>query len=320
MNTPLTDAPESNDEAPQHLSTTLMTGVVESSSRDPGQIAQGARKDTRGTPCQCNCHDDGQQASQQPSAKAVRAPPGPNVVRKARPEEKAESSLMGGLGAAVGSILSRKQHDDSEQLHQRDEIIRSLRQQLRARPTIQSRNKFFTENDELKKENAGLRRARDSFHQAARQLGAELRDEKQHVLELENDIKEQEDVITKAHSSAFDLLAQDVSTTFPDDKIRRELRRLFEDDVFGWALDFSLPKLQDPGSIKLLTERGILADETRVPAAYRMSLEADTTSAVLLMAALATDLCDSFLRNPFVLGGGWLTMDTDRIKRKSQIA
>ncbi|KAK7420916.1 hypothetical protein QQX98_002480 [Neonectria punicea] len=147
-----------------------------------------------------------------------------------------------------------------------------------------------------------LRREYLKVKDSHRQLEDDLLGERIRVRQLEDDIREQEHVITKAHTNAIGLLSRDVSNDLPDDRIRREFQAFFDQDALGWCMDHRrTEQIDEPHASELLVKEGILADSSTVPDHLKISMQGDAASAVLLQAALARALCEYFLADPFFL-------------------
>lgn len=134
-------------------------------------------------------------------------------------------------------------------------------------------------------------------------LEAELKNERQLIEDLKNTIKEQEAQLNQAHGAAINLLIQDVSTTYPDDHIKRDLQSFLEDNLLGWCIDYAVDKIEDPNAGALLVERKIL---TKLPDATRPTIPIQ----LLLRAALTQHLYQTFLRDPFAPWDFALTLNS----------
>lgn len=135
-----------------------------------------------------------------------------------------------------------------------------------------------------------------------RRLQEDFRREKARVKQLKGEIRDQEHVIAKVHSNAISLLSSNVSSNLPDDKIRRGLSNLFDGAVRDWCLDLhATDDIDESGAATVLMSENILANASDVPANLRINMRDETAVPVLLQAALAKFLCDSFLLEPFFL-------------------
>ncbi|WAO95664.1 Hypothetical protein NCS54_01329800 [Fusarium falciforme] len=142
-------------------------------------------------------------------------------------------------------------------------------------------------------------------------LQEELWREKARVRKLEEEVRDQEHVIAKVHSNAISLLSSNVSSDLPDDKIRRGLSNLLDGIARDWCLDLhATDDIDESGAATVLMSNNILADASDLPAHLRINMRDETAAPVLLQAALAKSLCDSFLMEPFFLQD-WLPRASD---------
>ncbi|KAJ4213219.1 hypothetical protein NW759_011063 [Fusarium solani] len=150
-------------------------------------------------------------------------------------------------------------------------------------------------------------RCKASIHR----LQEDLWREKARVTQLKEEIRDQEHVIAKVHSNAISLLSSNVSSNLPDDKIRRGLSNLFDGIVRDWCLDIhATDDIDESGAATVLMSNNILADAPDLPAHLKINMRDETAAPVLLQAALAKFLCDSFLMEPFFLQD-WLPRASD---------
>ncbi|KAJ3456440.1 hypothetical protein MRS44_016463 [Fusarium solani] len=150
-------------------------------------------------------------------------------------------------------------------------------------------------------------RCKASIHR----LQEDLWREKARVTQLKEEIRDQENVIAKVHSNAISLLSSNVSSNLPDDKIRRGLSNLFDGIVRDWCLDIhATDDIDESGAATVLMSNNILADAPDLPAHLKINMRDETAAPVLLQAALAKFLCDSFLMEPFFLQD-WLPRASD---------
>lgn len=164
-----------------------------------------------------------------------------------------------------------------------------------------------------KKTNTDLKNARNEYERlwneyiklkrSKEDLELELSDERKHVGELKQNIKDQEQVVTKAHSTAISLLARDVSTDLPDDEIKRQLHFIFQESVYGWCVETKVSELADPEKIKSLLESKGIMRSSNLPEHLQFDVGDSKIGPVIsLQAALGHELCQAFLNNPFFLG------------------
>ncbi|KAF4333496.1 hypothetical protein FBEOM_12678 [Fusarium beomiforme] len=132
-------------------------------------------------------------------------------------------------------------------------------------------------------------------------LEFELAEERGMNEALQKEIDDQEDVVTEAHSRAISLLAGHVSSDFPDDQVRIELQELF-DKCSEWCMDNRMPRVRNVEETRqLMLSEGIIR-ELDYEEHLRFDMEHRTATAVLLQAALAKRLVQTFLGDPFFLG------------------
>ncbi|KAI8652522.1 hypothetical protein NCS57_01316400 [Fusarium keratoplasticum] len=146
-----------------------------------------------------------------------------------------------------------------------------------------------------------------------RQLQEDIRKEKARARQLEDDIRDQEHVIAAVHSNAIGALSSKVSSSLPDDKIRRELNHLFDGMARDWCLDFhATDKVDESRAADVLMSNNILANDPDLPPHLKINMKDETAAPVLLQAALAKTLCDLFLTEPFFLQS-WLPRASDMV-------
>jgi hypothetical protein len=132
-------------------------------------------------------------------------------------------------------------------------------------------------------------------------MRGKLEDQQTRIKELECRIKSQETSVTKAQEAAVKVLSITVSSSIPDDSIRRQFSTLFQ-VLHDWARQNSV---QDPSSLRhsqflaALVERKVLVDCKTWKPEHSFDIDSRTAPATLLNASLAKELCFSFLRNPF---------------------
>ncbi|KAI7762554.1 hypothetical protein LZL87_008900 [Fusarium oxysporum] len=158
--------------------------------------------------------------------------------------------------------------------------------------------------EELRKSKAAYDRLFDDYRKLKRtkeDLETELDEERDVNKTLRQDIKNQEVVVTEAHSRAISLLAGHVSSDFPDDQVRTEMQDLFE-KCSEWCMDNRLPRITNVEETrKLLLTEGIV-DDLDCEEHLRFDLTHRTATAILLQAALTKILVQIFLGDPFFLG------------------
>lgn len=120
-------------------------------------------------------------------------------------------------------------------------------------------------------------------------------------------VSEQETFVTKAQQAAVSRLSQSVSTTLPDDLVRKRFRELFE-ELATWARENATTDnsiLQQAEFVESLYDDYLLvrtdASDSKIDLNFDFSQ--DTAVDTLLNAALARRLCKFSLQNPFFFAG-----------------
>ncbi|KAL2673961.1 hypothetical protein Neosp_012407 [[Neocosmospora] mangrovei] len=187
------------------------------------------------------------------------------------------------------------------------QAIASLRQNMIETLTISSRTCATIMSSAYTK----LASENSSHKACINRLQEDLWREKLRVTQLEEEMRDQEQIIAKVHLNAINLLSSSVSSDLPDDKVRRGLSNLFDGIVRDWCLDLHAADVIDESSAAiLLMSNNILADAPDLPAYLRINMRDEIAAPVLLQAALAKFLCDSFLLEPFFLQD-WLPRASD---------
>ncbi|KAF5552877.1 hypothetical protein FMEXI_2657 [Fusarium mexicanum] len=157
--------------------------------------------------------------------------------------------------------------------------------------------------EELRKLKDAYNRLSGDYHKLKRtkqDLETELDEERNENKTLRQDIEDQEVKVTEAHSRAISLLADHVSSDFPDDQVRTELQDLFE-KCSEWCIDNRLPLIEKVEETRnLMLTEGIIND-LDCEEHLRFDMAHTTATAVLLQAALTKTLVQTFLGNPFFL-------------------
>ncbi|KAK0717344.1 hypothetical protein B0T26DRAFT_802505 [Lasiosphaeria miniovina] len=128
-------------------------------------------------------------------------------------------------------------------------------------------------------------------------LKKELQEERNHSAAFMKNIEAQEEIVTKAHSTAISLLARDVSSDFPDDEIKKEIRNFLQNSLFGWCADNSARRIAGPETAgPFLKQRGLLLrNNDDLPEHLQFDIQHNMAPVVLLQAALAHELLRSEL-------------------------
>ncbi|EMT74227.1 hypothetical protein FOC4_g10002708 [Fusarium odoratissimum] len=158
--------------------------------------------------------------------------------------------------------------------------------------------------EELRKSKAAYDRLFDDYRKLKRtkeDLETELDEERDVNKTLRQDIKNQEGVVTEAHSRAISLLAGHVSSDFPDDQVRTELQDLFE-KCSEWCMDNRLPRITNVEETRKLLLTEDIVNDLDCEEHLRFDMTHRTATAILLQAALTKRLVQIFLGDPFFLG------------------
>ncbi|ENH73323.1 hypothetical protein FOC1_g10008808 [Fusarium oxysporum f. sp. cubense race 1] len=156
----------------------------------------------------------------------------------------------------------------------------------------------------LRKSKAAYDRLFDDYRKLKRtkeDLETELDEERDVNKTLRQDIKNQEGVVTEAHSRAISLLAGHVSSDFPDDQVRTELQDLFE-KCSEWCMDNRLPRITNVEETRKLLLTEDIVNDLDCEEHLRFDMTHRTATAILLQAALTKRLLQIFLSDPFFLG------------------
>ncbi|KAM3527244.1 hypothetical protein NHJ13051_003056 [Beauveria bassiana] len=127
------------------------------------------------------------------------------------------------------------------------------------------------------------------------------------IEKLEAKCAEQTVQLSKAYSNAVSSWAQDVSRDMPDDVVRSTISSFFQGDFFSWCADMCAPEIdwsKDHKKILNICNLVNQAHHYRSGPAHLLFDHAAPdgySSLVLLQAALAKSLVDTFLRNPYFL-------------------
>ncbi|PQK11892.1 hypothetical protein BB8028_0003g05120 [Beauveria bassiana] len=127
------------------------------------------------------------------------------------------------------------------------------------------------------------------------------------IEKLEAKCAEQTVQLSKAYSNAVSSWAQDVSRDMPDDVVRSTISSFFQGDFFSWCADMCAPEIdwsKDHEKILNICNLVNQAHHYRSGPAHLLfdyAAPDGYSSLVLLQAALAKSLVDTFLRNPYFL-------------------
>ncbi|PMB68131.1 hypothetical protein BM221_006308 [Beauveria bassiana] len=127
------------------------------------------------------------------------------------------------------------------------------------------------------------------------------------IEKLEAKCAEQTVQLSKAYSNAVSSWAQDVSRDMPDDVVRSTISSFFQGDFFSWCADMCAPEIDwSKDHEKILNVCNLVnqAHHYRSGPAHLLFAHAAPdgySSLVLLQAALAKSLVDTFLRNAYFL-------------------
>ncbi|KAF4960364.1 hypothetical protein FGADI_1011 [Fusarium gaditjirri] len=238
--------------------------------------------------------------------------PTPEKVDEKRPSQKSETSREKKLQQEVNQLQTEKTslrkgfNDLAIKFNLQTKDLNSKKKLIKEWEDWkdESDELWRKRGEELRKSKAAYDRLFDDYSKLKRtkeDLETELDEEREVNKTLRQDIKNQEGVVTEAHSRAISLLAGHVSSEFPDDQVRTELQDLFE-KCSEWCMDNRLPRITKVEETRnLMLTEGIIndldcEDHLRFDMAHR------TATAIMLQAALTKTLLQTFLGNPFFLG------------------
>ena len=141
-------------------------------------------------------------------------------------------------------------------------------------------------------------------------MEGELRQRNHEVAALKARVAEDEEKLRKAYGFAVSTLARDVSRDVPDDVVKSDIGKFFQEDFFSWCADMCATRVENQESAAEHLQRiGIINDcptyrDAPEHLKFDMDIPDGSSSLVLLQAALATALCDAFLTNPYFLSEG----------------
>ncbi|KAM3557074.1 hypothetical protein ARSEF4850_005232 [Beauveria asiatica] len=191
--------------------------------------------------------------------------------------------------------LLRKRKDElGASRETNDKIIRKLES---FRERFHSAKKCI---DSLKEESSSLRDTIKNY-QIKSKSSAKI------IENLETKCAEQKAQLSKVYSNAVSNWAQDVSRDMPDDVVRSTISSFFQGDFFSWCADMCAPEIDwSKGQEKILDCCNLVNQQHHYrsgPAHLLFDHAAPDgcSSLVLLQAALAKSLVDTFLRNPYFL-------------------
>ncbi|KAF1730810.1 hypothetical protein CRV24_008880 [Beauveria bassiana] len=127
------------------------------------------------------------------------------------------------------------------------------------------------------------------------------------IQNLEAKCAEQAEQLSKAYSNAVSNWAQDVSRDLPDDVVRSTISSFFQGVFFSWCADMCAPEIDwSKGHEQTLDCYNLVNQDHHYrsgPAHLLFDYAAPDgcSSLVLLQAALAQSLVDTFLTNPYFL-------------------
>lgn len=127
------------------------------------------------------------------------------------------------------------------------------------------------------------------------------------MVSLRKRVAEYEKNLGKAYTAAVSTLAQDVSRDLPDDIVKNDISRFFQGDFLSWCADMCAVQItQQEYAAERLRSIGIINDSQAHRHAPRylqfdMNMSDGSSPLVLLQAVLATELCETFLTNPYFL-------------------
>jgi hypothetical protein len=141
-------------------------------------------------------------------------------------------------------------------------------------------------------------------------LGSALKNVKVDLKKAKQEIMAKAELINVAQAKLVSCMANDVSTEYPDDMVRSELRSFFEGDFFSWCADMCTIRIAEPEAVaERLRVQNILNGSpsyVNAPTHLQFDINAPDGEASLpaLKAALSAELCYRYLADPFFLAMG----------------
>jgi len=253
--------------------------------------------------------------------------PGPDredlgrVVIKPSSAEHARIRQLEDTCQKLHDKLSRAEDDRKKAIDQWTRTSSQLKNaQDDARKSQESyrfQSKLQASLEEMTSERNRLRREADEAHVSGQEAISEVIQLKQakqrqsnriqelmmEVQDLRAHINRQESSVTRAQQAAMSLLSQAVSTSLPDDQVRKRFGELFE-NVAAWARENASTDMSVLNDVEMLEKLDkewlfIRPDPRARHHSLSFDLEDETAIDTLLNAALAKKLCDTFLERPF---------------------
>ncbi|KAM3500199.1 hypothetical protein MY10362_006623 [Beauveria mimosiformis] len=202
------------------------------------------------------------------------------------------------FGSFLRSRQSRAPPPPSQPVESSSSEVRALQAELRERKEELRASRET--NDKIFEESSSLRETIKNY-QITSESSAKI------IEKLETKCAEQTAQLSKVYSNAVSNWAQDVSRDMPDDVVRSTISSFFQGDFFSWCADMCAPEIDwSKGHEKILDCCNLVNQQHHYrsgPAHLLFDHAAPdgSSSLVLLQAALAKSLVDTFLRNPYFL-------------------
>ena len=228
-------------------------------------------------------------------------------------KERASVATMSEQRRQISGLIEREREvtDQLRRLsitfNERQDALDNERDAWQAREKILNRSA-----SKSRAEIDGLRGRLQSAQSECERLNKVEQDRGWQIQELEKKFKGQaatismqenmiETSVTKYQMAAISMLSQSVSTSLPDDQVRKTFEEMF-DDLTTWARDNATPDALQKDSPELQALKGKLwqcfeVEESGPDLNFDFSDPTATDS--LLNAALAKNICRKFLRGPF---------------------
>ncbi|OAA45110.1 hypothetical protein BBO_03688 [Beauveria brongniartii RCEF 3172] len=266
-------------------------------------------------------HSDSMTASDANSTGSSAEKSSPGTAEKRNQEQSPRRIFYFHFGSFLPIWQSRAPPPPSQPVESSSSEVRALQAELRERKEElmalrETNDKIVRKSESLREK---LRRAVqyiDDLEYRQFEESSSLRDTiKNYKIKSESSAKIIENLetkcakqtaqLSKVYSNAVSNWAQDVSRDMPDDVVRSTISSFFQGDFFSWCADMCAPEIDwSKDHDKILDYCNLVNQQHHYrsgPAHLLFDHAAPDgcSSLVLLQAALAKSLVDTFLRNPY---------------------
>lgn len=202
--------------------------------------------------------------------------------------------------------LSKMETDNKrmrQDLKEKHEVIAALKHDYNEHHQITIQNA----NNQIEAIGEELRNKEVMLDETTRAAQAQLNQANSDVARLKKIVADNEVKLSKAYTAAVSSLARDVSREFPDDAVRGEISKFFQGDFISWCADMCAARISgQEKAVEYLHSVGITNSSQSYLEGPRhlqfdMNMPDESSPFVLLQAALAKVLCETFLTNPYFL-------------------